>query len=67
MNILTVHSETLTQYITLKRGGKGESVLCSLLSYNCDVLHRRLLADSDKILEGGTSTVPVHILHPSDI
>jgi hypothetical protein len=26
-NILTVHRETLTQYITFKRGGTGESVL----------------------------------------
>ncbi len=46
--ILTVHRETLTQYITFKRGGRGESVLC-------DVLHRRLGAYSEKIPEGGTS------------
>ncbi len=26
-NILTVHRETLTQYITFKRGERGESVL----------------------------------------
>jgi hypothetical protein len=47
-NILTLHRETLTQYITLhlKRGGEVESLYsCTLESCNCDVLHRRLGVD----------------------
>jgi len=47
--ILAVHRETLTHYITFKRRGRGESY--SLKSCNCDVLHRRIGADSDKIPE----------------
>jgi hypothetical protein len=31
------------------------------LSCNCEVLHRRLGADSDKIPEGGTSTCLLHL------
>ncbi len=48
-NILTVHRETLTQYITFNRGGRGESVLlyCSLWFCNRDVLHQPLCVDSD--------------------
>ncbi len=58
----TVHRETLTQNITFKRGGRWESVIsCSVVLYsNCDVLHRRLWADSDKIPEGGTSPYILH-------
>jgi hypothetical protein len=43
----------------LKEGGVCTLVL--MLSFNCDVLHRRLGADSDKIPEGGTSTYILHL------
>ncbi len=60
-NILTVHRETLTQYITFKRGGEGSLYISTLYSCNCDVLHRRLCVDSDKIPGGGTSTYILHL------
>jgi hypothetical protein len=55
---LTVHRETLTLYITFRRGGRGESVLLDSV-----VLHPygSLYADSDKIAEGGTSTYILHL------
>jgi hypothetical protein len=59
-NILTVHRETLTQYIAFKRVGRGgvcTLVQCSL-ACNCDV---RLGADSDKIPEGVTSTFILYL------
>jgi hypothetical protein len=52
-NILTVLRETLTQYITFNRRGRGDSVLL----YSCN-LNRHLCEDSDKIPEGRT-----YILH----
>ncbi len=50
---MIVHRETLTQYTVVV-----------LQSCNCDVLHRRLGADSDKIPEGWTS---IYILHLSGL
>jgi hypothetical protein len=59
--ILTVHRETLTQYITFKRGGRGESVLLYSVVLQRDILQRPLCADSDKIPEGETSTYILHL------
>ncbi len=41
--------------------GEGSLYSCTLQSCNCDVLHRRLFADSDKIPEGGNSTYILHL------
>ncbi len=60
-NILPVPNETLTQYTTINRGVRGESVL--LYSCNRDVLHRPLCEDSEKTLDGKTSST--YILHLS--
>ncbi len=59
-NIFTVYRDTLTQYITLKEVGEG-SLYVLLYSCNCDVLHRTLWEDSDKIPEGRTCTYILHI------
>ena len=48
-NILTVHRETLTEYITFKRGGTGESVL----------LYSVVLQNTSP--EGGASTYILHL------
>ncbi len=45
----------------LKETGEGSLYSCTLSSCNCDVLHRTLCADSDKIPEGGTSTYILHL------
>jgi hypothetical protein len=48
-NISTVPRETLTQYITFKRGGRGESVLLYSVVLQPDVLHRPLCEDSRQV------------------
>ncbi len=58
---MTFHRETLTQYITFNRKGEGSLHSCTWQSCNCDVLHRRLGADSDKIPEGGTFSYILHL------
>jgi hypothetical protein len=57
---LIVHRETLTQYITFKRGGERgvcTLVLCSLATVTSCVV----CADSEKIPEVGTSTYILHL------
>jgi hypothetical protein len=50
---------------------KQRLLLCVLCACNCDVLHRRLYADSDKIPEGGASTyilhLSAHLIEPPEI
>ncbi len=55
-NILTVHRETLSQYITFKRGGREESVLLSCTLYSslttvmsCVDLSMRIVTKSPKV------------------
>ncbi len=59
-NILTVHRETLTQYITFKRGGRGKSVLFYSFATvtSCLDLSVRIVT---KIPEGGASTYILHL------
>ncbi len=45
----------------LKEGGEGTLYSYTLQSCKCDVLHRRLGADSDKISDGGISTYILHL------
>ncbi len=48
--IFWLSTERLSRSVLhLKEGGKGSLYSCTLLYRNCDVLHRRLGADSDKI------------------
>jgi hypothetical protein len=57
--ILTVHRETLKQYITFKTGGeRGKSVL---LQSRRHASIPTVCADSDKIPEGETSTYILHL------
>jgi hypothetical protein len=51
----------LRSTLHLKEGGEGSLHSCTLQSCNCDVLHRPLCADSDRIPEGGTSTYIPHL------
>jgi hypothetical protein len=60
-NILTVLRETLTQYITSNRRGRGDSILLYLFVLQPVVLHRPVCEDSDKIPEGRTSTYILHL------
>jgi len=45
----------------LKEGWEGIQYSCTLQPCNCDVLHRRLGADSDKILEVGRFSFILHL------
>ncbi len=53
-----------------KKGGE-RLCSCTLNCCNCDVLHRRLCADSDKIPKGGASAyilhLSAHLIEPSEI